>query len=76
MQNKEKEVTLFGAEWCPACKTCKDWLDKNKIEYRYVDVEKDRDEFLMLGARAIPVIKINDTMIVGFSLEKIKAALS
>ena len=31
--------TLYGATWCIPCKKLKEWLDKKKIPYKYVDVE-------------------------------------
>lgn len=59
-----KTVTLYGADWCPFCRAVKNWLDTNKIEYGYKDVDQDgvRDEMKthVPGNETIPVVVLDD----------------
>jgi len=44
-------VKIYGSELCPDCIECKYNLDKNKIDYEYVDINKNLKnlkEFLKL----------------------------
>jgi mycoredoxin len=60
-----KRVTLYGADWCGDCRRSKKFLDSNKIEYIYIDVEVDEsaaDRVLAInsGMRSIPVVSFDD----------------
>jgi glutaredoxin len=34
------DIKFYGSDWCPDCIRSKAFLDKNKISYEYIDVEK------------------------------------
>ena len=58
-------VTMYGAEWCGDCRRSKKFLDSNKVEYTYIDVEADpaaSDKVIAIngGMRSIPVIIFED----------------
>lgn len=59
------KVTVYGASWCPDVKRSRALLDREGVEYSYVDVEADaaaeqRVRELQDGARRIPTIVFED----------------
>ena len=57
------KVVLYGAEWCPFCQGVKSWLQRNKVEFDYIDVDQDgvRDEMKQFvpDNDTIPVVVID-----------------
>jgi glutaredoxin len=52
---------LYGAEWCPSCKTLKKQLEAAKIRFTYVDAD-DKKVMNMLseiGVRSLPFAEID-----------------
>ena len=70
MKNKAK-VVLFSTPSCSWCRVAKDYLKKNKIDFKNIDVSKDqqaaRDMVRKTGQMGVPVILINNKPIVGFN---------
>ena len=63
--NFDKQITVkvYGADWCGDCRRAKDFLQKNQIEYDFVDVDLDEQatkkiEQLNGGKRVIPTFEI------------------
>ena len=59
------KLTVYGASWCPDVKRSRALLDREGVEYSYVDVEADADaerrvRELQDGARRIPTIVWED----------------
>ncbi len=59
------KLTVYGASWCPDVKRSRALLDREGVEYSYVDVEADaeaerRVRELQEGARRIPTIVWED----------------
>ncbi|MEU5260524.1 glutaredoxin domain-containing protein [Amycolatopsis sp. NPDC021455] len=59
------KLTVYGADWCPDVKRSRALLDREGVEYSYVDVEADaeaerRVRELQDGARRIPTIVWED----------------
>lgn len=59
------KLTVYGADWCPDVKRSRALLDREGVEYSYVDVEADPDaerrvRELQDGARRIPTIVFDD----------------
>jgi thioredoxin reductase (NADPH) len=55
------EVTLYGAPWCPDCKRSKQFLSEQRVDYKWVDIDRDPEglafvERLQGGGRTIPTI--------------------
>lgn len=76
----QKKVVVYSTPTCPYCVAAKEYLDEHKVEYRDIDVSKDKealDEMVRRsGQMGVPVIVIDDkTVIVGFDREKLKKAL-
>jgi glutaredoxin len=59
------KLTVYGASWCPDVRRSRALLDREGVEYAYVDVEADADaerrvRELQDGARRIPTIVWED----------------
>ena len=59
------KVVMYGADWCGDCRRSKRFLDDNKVEFTYVDVEADlsaAEKVMEInnGAQSIPVIVFED----------------
>lgn len=60
-----KEITVYGANWCPDCKRAKKFLGQQQIQYRWVDLEVEPQavrfvEEVNQGKRIIPTIVFPD----------------
>jgi thioredoxin reductase (NADPH) len=57
-------ITFYGADWCSDCRRAKEFLIKNDIDFKFVDVEIDeaatrKVEEINNGKRIIPTVIIN-----------------
>ncbi len=66
-----KRITLFSMANCPHCKTAKQYLEQQKITFRLVDVKSPagQKEFAKTGYRGVPVLKVGDQLLNGFSVK-------
>jgi len=73
-------VKIYTTPTCPYCKTAKQFLDQNKVEYEEIDVSTNQeaaDEMIeKSGQIGVPVIEIDGKIIVGFNAQAIKEALN
>ncbi len=69
------KVRVFSTKVCPYCVTLKQFLNDNKIEFEDLDVsenEEARKEMIeKTGQMGVPVIQIDDEIVVGFNKPKI-----
>lgn len=74
-----KKVEILVADWCPHCRNLERYLkDKGIVHTRY-NIEKDARGAKMyqeLGGGGLPIIKIGNQVIRGFSVEAISSALA
>lgn len=73
-----KNVVVYMADWCPWCHKVMDFLDVNKIPFKKlnVDQEKNAEEVIKKsGQSGIPVTDIGGQIIVGFDVKKLKELL-
>lgn len=71
-------VTVYGSKTCAACGTVKAFLDKQAVEYDYVDVENDPGDHGHISTLPTTAIKTNDDdviFVLGAELKAIKRAL-
>lgn len=72
-------IKIYSVEWCGPCNKLKRYLDSKGVNYEVVTVEDgkaDREEVLKVsGQRSVPVMTVNDKVIVGFQKAEIDAAL-
>ncbi len=62
------EITVYGAHWCPDCRTSKQFLGEHQIPYNWVDIEHDAEgeRFVIeanQGKRRIPTILFGDASV-------------
>lgn len=70
-----KKVVLYSMNNCPHCDTVKKYLEKNNIPFRLCNVKTPAGskELFKTGYKAVPVLKISDQYLNGFSVAKFKA---
>ncbi|TKB45700.1 glutaredoxin family protein [Thalassotalea mangrovi] len=73
-----QRVVLYTRNRCPHCDNAKAFLDKQQITYRLCNVSSPagQKEFYKTGFRSVPVLKIGDRFIQGFSLKQYARALN
>ena len=72
-------VIIYSTPTCVYCKTLKEYLSSKNIPYKEVDVsenEKELEKMVAIsGQMGVPVVEIDDNVIVGFDREKIDEIL-
>jgi len=72
-------VKIYSTPTCVYCKTLKEYLKRNKIEFEEIDVSKDEKELQKMikqsGQMGVPVVDIEGEIIVGFDKVKIDKLL-
>ncbi|MDP2561710.1 glutaredoxin family protein [Psychrobium sp. 1_MG-2023] len=64
-------ITLYTSNNCPHCKTAKAYLTEHKIPFRLCNIQSPAGskEFRKLGLRSVPVLKMGEKVIQGFSIK-------
>lgn len=72
-------IKIYSTPSCVYCKTLKEYLKRNNKEFTDVDVSQDEKELQHMiqisGQMGVPVVEIDDTVIVGFDKVKIDKLL-
>jgi glutaredoxin-like YruB-family protein len=75
----KKKVTIYSTPTCHYCGEAKDFFKDNKIAFEEFDVQADlkkRKEMIeKTGQMGVPVIYIDNKLIVGFDEDKIRELL-
>lgn len=75
----EKTVTIYSTPFCHFCHAAKDFFNENNVKFTDYDVAADaekRQEMLDLTHQmGVPVIRVNDDIIVGFDETKLRELL-
>jgi glutaredoxin-like YruB-family protein len=73
------KIIVYSTENCPFCVDAKDFLKKNKIAFKDINVNKDRkaarEMIQKSGQTGVPVIDVDGEIIIGFDQDKLKKAL-
>jgi len=76
----EKKVTIYVTPTWPWCHRAKEYLSRKGVAYTEYDVAKDREKAREMikksGQMAVPVIMIDDQVVVGFNQTKLDSLLS
>jgi glutaredoxin len=66
-----KRVVLYTTDQCSHCQTAKRYLEQQGIAFRTCNIKtaKGQKEFSALGFRAVPVLKVGDQLLNGFSVK-------
>lgn len=74
-----KAVTIYSTPSCHFCHLAKDYFTEHNVTYTEHDVAADLDKrkemMDLTGQMGVPVIKIDDDIIVGFDENKMKELL-
>ena len=64
-------VKIYSTPACPWCKVAKDFLESHNINFEYIDVSVDKNAAQEMikksGQMGVPVIEIDDKIIIGFN---------
>jgi glutaredoxin-like YruB-family protein len=73
-------VIIYTTTHCPYCKMAKDYFAEHNIAFREINVEADDEAAAEMirksGQMGVPVIEVNQTVIVGFDRTAIERALA
>ncbi|HMO78089.1 MAG TPA: glutaredoxin family protein [Candidatus Paceibacterota bacterium] len=76
----DKTVTIYSTPVCHFCHAAKDFFQANNVKFIEHDVAADlekRQEMIDLTSQmGVPVIRIDDDVVIGFDEGKIKELLS
>lgn len=74
-----KTVTIYSTPVCHFCQAAKEFFNEHNVEFTEFDVASDqekRQEMIeMTGQMGVPVIRIEDDVVVGFDEAKVKELL-
>ena len=86
--SSDKEVLLFTTDWCPHCRTARQWLTANGIAYEQYDVEKDANARALLEKMgkeqgipdhmltSVPILAVKGKLILGFNEAEVQKLLN
>ena len=71
---------MYSTPTCHYCNLAKEFFTENKIQYKVFDVQSDlvkRKEMVeKSGQMGVPVILVDDTLVMGFDEEKLRDLLN
>jgi len=72
-------VIVYSTPMCPWCKKLKSYLDEKNVEYEDIDVSSNQEAAHEMmhksGQMGVPVIFIDEEMMIGFDKDKLTSAL-
>jgi len=72
-------VKIYSTPTCVYCKTLKEYLKKNGIDFEEIDVSKDEKQLQKMikdsGQMGVPIVDIDGEIITGFDKAKIDKLL-
>jgi glutaredoxin 3 len=76
----ENKVKIYTTPTCHYCSQAKEYFTEKGIVFEVVDVLSDAKALKEMksisgGARSVPVIAVNDVVIIGFDLDAVEKAL-
>jgi glutaredoxin 3 len=75
----DKTVTIYSTPSCHFCHAAKDFFAENNVAFTDYDVaanlDKRKEMIDMTGQMGVPVIRIDDDVVVGFDEAKVKELL-
>ena len=76
----DKKVAIYSTPTCPYCKRAKEYLSQKGIAYVDYNVAENRDKTKEMiqksGQMGVPVITIDDEIVVGFNQTLLDKLLS
>ena len=64
-KSSSQSLIFYGAHWCGDCRRALKFLNDNRVQYKFVDVDRDKDAEAFIkkvnhGMRSIPTIVFPD----------------
>jgi len=76
----DKKVTVYSTPTCPYCKRAKDYLSRKGVVYTDINVAENREAAQEMirksGQMGVPVITIDEQVVVGFNQALLDSLLS
>ena len=76
----DKKVTVYSTPTCPYCKRAKDYLTQKGVPFTDYNVAEDREKAREMIQKSkqmgVPVIVVDNDVIVGFNQAKLDEILS
>ena len=76
----DKKVVIYSTPTCPYGKRAKEYLSRKGISYTDIDVAQDREKAKEMtqksGQMSVPVIIIDDEIVVGFDQAQLDKLLA
>ncbi|MFH1712384.1 MAG: glutaredoxin family protein [Patescibacteria group bacterium] len=73
------KVIIYSTPSCPFCKQVKQFFDDHGVEYTDYDVsseiEKQHEMYEKSNQMGVPVVMIDDEVVIGFDQKKLKELL-
>jgi glutaredoxin 3 len=73
------KVTIYSTPTCTYCQLAKQFFGENNVQYEEFDVSADNDKLQQMveksGQMGVPVIEIDDQVVVGFDEGRVKEML-
>jgi glutaredoxin len=72
------DVVVFTTQWCGACESARNYLVRNDVPFRELDIEAStaaRSQYEKLGGRGVQVAIIGERRVDGFSAQAYAGAL-
>jgi len=73
------KIKIFSTPTCPYCYVLKNYLKENGFEFEEIDISKEtakREKLIKkTGLATLPVVEIDNQLIVGFDKKKIDEVL-
>jgi len=74
-----KKIKVYGVPGCPFCKRTREFLKSKGLNFEDIDVAADhnlaKEMVEKSGQMSVPVIEIDEEIVIGFDKEKIEALL-
>ncbi len=75
-----KQVIIYSTPTCHFCHAAKAFFSEHNVDFKDInvaqDLEKRKEMIDMTGQMGVPVIRIEDDVIVGFDEEKLRELLA
>jgi len=76
----DQKVVVYSTPTCPYCKRAKDYLSRKGVTYTDINVAQDREKANEMieksGQMGVPVITIDNEVIVGFNRDLLDKMLA
>lgn len=78
--SEKVKVLVYSTNTCPWCIRAKEFLKKNKVDYKEVNVAEDQKaaQFMIEKTQqmGVPVIQVGNEFVIGFDEPKLRILLS